>query len=273
MLVCAVSNIGEFMALPAVRAMLLLSGDVEENPGRINEELEQELVKALRCLPQIREAQDKLMKQLEKLETGQQELKEKLQTLDCKLERLEGDLPTASSSEDKTELSTQHSQLVDSMRNALLIQDDIENRSRRNNLLFFGLSDGGKETWDESEKKVIDLCAEKSRVTVSSSAIEHAHRIGKVGGEKPRPVILKFVFFKDKQRVISDASKLKGTDFSIGEGYSKIAHQQRQKLLEYGKQTDVKVTIKYSRGRMEAKIGSKSFVYDSASDSVKVCAQ
>lgn len=82
MLVCAVFNIGEFIGLAAVRARLLLSGDVEENPGPINEEVEQELVKALRCLPQIIEAQDKLMKQLEKLETGQQELKEKLQTLD-----------------------------------------------------------------------------------------------------------------------------------------------------------------------------------------------
>lgn len=120
---------------------------------------------------------------------------------------------------------------------------------------------------------MIDLCAEKLHVTVSSSAIERAHRIGKGGGEKPRPVIVKFAFFKDKQRVISAASKLKGTDFSIGEDYSKIARQQRQKLLEYGKQTDAKVTIKYSRGRMEAKIGSKSFVYDSASDSVKECAQ
>lgn len=213
------------------------------------------------------------MKQLEKLETGQQELKDKLQTLECKIDRLAGDLPTASSSEEKAELSTQHSQLVDSMRNALLNQDEIENRSRRNNLLFFGLPDGGKETWDESEKKVIDLCAEKLRVTVSPSAIERAHQIGKVGGEKPRPVIVKFAFFKDKQRVISAASKLKGTKFSIGEDYSKIARQQRQKLLEYGKQTDAKVLVKYNRGRMEATIGSKSFVYDCASDSVKECAQ
>lgn len=213
------------------------------------------------------------MKQLEKLETGQQELKDKLQTLQCKFDRLAGHLPTASSSEEKAELSTQHSQLVDSMRNALLNQNEIENRSRRNNLLFFGLPDEGKETWDEPEKKVIDLCAEKLRVTVSPSAIERAHQIGKVGGEKPRPVIVKFAFFKDKQRVISAASKLKGTNFSIGEDYSKIARQQRQKLLEYGKQTDAKVIVKYNRGRMEAKIGSKSFVYDCASDSVKKCAQ
>ncbi|KAH8030594.1 hypothetical protein HPB51_010415 [Rhipicephalus microplus] len=169
-LVCAVLSIDEFIALAAVKARLLLSGDVEENPGHISKELEQELGRALRCLPQISEAQDKLMKQLEKLETGQQELKDKLQTLECKIDRLAGDLPTASSSEEKAELSTQHSQLVDSMRNALFNQDEIENRSRRNNLLFFGLPDGGKETWDESEKKVIDLCAEMLRVTVSPSA-------------------------------------------------------------------------------------------------------
>jgi outer membrane murein-binding lipoprotein Lpp len=80
------------------------------------------------------------------------------------------------------------------LRNRL---DEIEDRSRRNNLLFFGINqDTRNETWEESENRVKEVI--KTKLDIHEDIlIERAHRISK--GPKSSgtaPIIVKFNNFK-----------------------------------------------------------------------------
>ena len=58
--------------------------------------------------------------------------------------------------------------------------DDLENRSRRNNLCFEGIEESFKnESWEESEDKVKSLIATKLNLNTENIVIERAHRVGR----------------------------------------------------------------------------------------------
>ncbi|KAG0425776.1 hypothetical protein HPB47_027082 [Ixodes persulcatus] len=76
--------------------------------------------------------------------------------------------------------------------------DDAENRLRRSNLLFFGIPDSQTETWTQSEEKVIRLCAQSMGIEISPGNLERSHRLGKFTANKNRPIIVRFLRFKDK---------------------------------------------------------------------------
>lgn len=78
--------------------------------------------------------------------------------------------------------------------------DDAESRVRRCNLLFFGLSDDSNETWNASEQKLVNLCAEKLESTIAADNIERAHRLGKLVTGKDQPIIVRFLRFKDNKQ-------------------------------------------------------------------------
>ena len=71
--------------------------------------------------------------------------------------------------------------------------DDLEDRSRRNNLKFEGLSEDLRENWEQSAEKFRKLIKEKLGVH-GEVEIKRAHRVGKFMSDKPRPVIAKFFF-------------------------------------------------------------------------------
>ena len=51
--------------------------------------------------------------------------------------------------------------------------------------------------------------------------IECAHRKGKKSAIKPRTIVVRFKSFHDKTRVLQNCTKLKSTQISIYEDYSK----------------------------------------------------
>ena len=55
----------------------------------------------------------------------------------------------------------------------------------------------------------------------SSFKVERAHTVGNKQKSRKRAIIAKFGSFKDKQKVLSDTQKLKGTSININEDYSK----------------------------------------------------
>ncbi|XP_077501507.1 uncharacterized protein LOC144112581 [Amblyomma americanum] len=144
--------------------------------------------------------------------------------------------------------------------------NDAENRLRRCNLLFFGLSDDISETWPSAETKVIDLCKKELDITVDSSQIERAHRIGKYDPEKCRPVMVKFTLFKDKQQIIGNGIKLKGTNYAVREDFSFQTRLARRKLIEFAKPQKVPYKLNVDKLR----INDSVYVYDAATDTVKL---
>ncbi|KAH9373053.1 hypothetical protein HPB48_018066 [Haemaphysalis longicornis] len=52
--------------------------------------------------------------------------------------------------------------------------DDLEHRSRRSNVLFYGINETDKfEAWDVSERLVHEFCTNKLGITASTIARAH----------------------------------------------------------------------------------------------------
>ena len=110
---------------------------------------------------------------------------------------------------------------------------EVEDRSRRNNLRITGIKDDQRETWRECEKKVEDLFKNVLEVDVD---IERVHRIRKVKEAKPRTIVLKLLNWKDNEKVMGQAKKLKGKNIYINEDFSLETTELRKNLWEQVKQ-------------------------------------
>ena len=93
--------------------------------------------------------------------------------------------------------------------------NDLEDRSRRSNLRVFGLAEDPDETWDKTRSKVAELCTE--RLGLPEIRLEVAHRTGPRRPNKPRAVVARFQRFDDREAVMRNAAKLKGTGIHIHE--------------------------------------------------------
>lgn len=111
--------------------------------------------------------------------------------------------------------------------------DDLENRERRNNLLFFGFEEAAWETWDQTLRFVEESVARTMGITISSSDIERAHRLGRRIQGKTRPIIVKFSSFRTKLEILRRAGALRGTGFGVAEDFSKLVREQRRGLLPF----------------------------------------
>ena len=113
----------------------------------------------------------------QKLAESQEEINQNVKELNDRVGQLETDLK---SSEEKRE--------------------KLEAQSRRENLRFHGIPESRDETWEETEDKVREYISKDLDLNQSNISIERAHRIP--GTEKPRTVIVKFSFYKDKEKIL-----------------------------------------------------------------------
>ena len=97
----------------------------------------------------------------------------------------------------------------------------LESQSIRNNLIFFNIPEVRQESSATTEfllytflEQKLDMAAEET----NEIPIERAHRLGKIGEDnKPRPIIAKFNFHKDKERILSSARTKAGTNYGISQ--------------------------------------------------------
>lgn len=98
--------------------------------------------------------------------------------------------------------------------------DELEQYQRRNNLRVFGIPEENGENTDEL---VIKLFKDKLEVDVSEKCLDRTHRVGKRhppgqdGTVRPRPIIVRFVSYRDRRIVFTNKKKLKATGVSIKE--------------------------------------------------------
>lgn len=137
-----------------------------------------------------------------------------------------------------TSMSTKHDELKEALANLALKADYIENQSKRNNIVIDGIPDVPTESWDESQHKAKELLADHLKMDPKLVEIERAHQMGKytVNGQ-PRPVIVKLMCYKDKEEILKQAKKLKGTNFFINEEFSERVRQRRKELLPQLRET------------------------------------
>ena len=104
--------------------------------------------------------------------------------------------------------------------------DDLEQRSRLENLRIFGITEKPAENTD---RLVIDV-ATKVGVTLSMASISRSHRVGpkRPDATRPRAIIVKFVSYADRQRLFTAKKLLKGSNITLKEDLTAV----RQKILK-----------------------------------------
>ena len=107
----------------------------------------------------------------------------------------------------------------------------LESHSRHNKLNFFNIPEKKDESFEKSETILRNFMVAElkiSREDVDDISFERVHRIGK---SKPRPLIVKFTYHKDKEFVLSQAKNLRDTKFAVARDFSREVVDKRKLLL------------------------------------------
>ncbi|XP_042148309.1 uncharacterized protein LOC121837048 [Ixodes scapularis] len=261
MLPCCEACIESFRVL-----LLLLSGDVERNPGPITKLQEEQLLSLQETVDKLRNSHAILQQEVNLLKEKQKQSEQTVSTLEERLNKLASELD-ALKQKDTSSAATTEPQLTAALNELSQLKtrcDDAEGRSRRCNLLFFGITDADKKTWAQSECLVTSLCSEKLNVQVESSRIERAHRLGAFDPQKCRPIIVKFSSFKDKDSVLSSVHKLKGTRVAISEDFP-ISVRLARRHVDFARPIGTPYRLRHDK----LFINDKCYVFDAALGAVK----
>ena len=122
--------------------------------------------------------------------------------------------------------------------------DYLEDQSRRNNLRIDGIEEDQGETWEHVAEKVKGLVRNKIGIQ-GEVPIERAHRVGKPFGDRPRTIVARFRNFPDKDNILKNASKLKGSSLYINEDLCQASRDKRKEQLPQLKQARSEGKIAY----------------------------
>lgn len=112
--------------------------------------------------------------------------------------------------------------------------DELDNGSQWSNLIVYRFPEddkGNQRDLDvETNEKII-----RNVLKLKLVAIELFRRLGKAATNKVRPVILKLLDFRDRNKILQNCSKLKGSSFAIGEDFSPRVRNYRRNLWKAAK--------------------------------------
>ncbi|XP_065296942.1 uncharacterized protein [Dermacentor albipictus] len=245
--------------------LLMLAGDIESNPGPTDTNPNADVLAAITALSEKSDARHiELMDTLTQLKANRVELEQKVCDLTNRLAAVESQVLSLDS-ERVPALNDAISEAVRAESGALNSRlDDLEDRSRRDNLIFFGIPDTSSETWAESEEHVRKILSEKLDLSFPDEGIHRAHRLGSYVSEKCRPIIVKFGSSKLRDKIISQRTKFKNSKVSFSEDFSRATRQSRKKLSDFGKASGEKYLLRLNR----LFIKKKCYVYCSPTDRV-----
>ena len=113
---------------------------------------------------------------------------------------------------------------------------ESEAYSRRDNLLFYGIKEDAWETPALLRKKLDEQVLSKLNIpNYSSIKVVRIHRLypKRVNQQKPRPLIVRFHFYGDREAILNASSKLKGTGLYISEDFPKEIQAERRRLFPF----------------------------------------
>ena len=131
---------------------------------------------------------------------------------------------------------------------------DLEAGSRRNNLIFWGLTENTQRRCDAL---ILSFKVHEMGVDTSEIVIERAHRLGSIrqparqAGQDPRrPIIAKFNDYRDTEHILDRSYKLKGTKFRVDRDYPREIVEARKRLqfcekTEQARRRGSRIQVKY----------------------------
>ena len=134
---------------------------------------------------------------------------------------------------------------------------DVETQNLSNNLVFFAIDEkpvimdtesanAGNEGVDNEENKetqkvencievVLDFCVNTLNIEHAREniKIEKAYRLGKRTDDavRPRPIVVKFSQYSDREKIRKSSGRLKGTNYGISPQYPPEVLANRKKLI------------------------------------------
>ena len=97
--------------------------------------------------------------------------------------------------------------------------DDLESRSMRENLMFYGIKEEGDN--ENCEDLVKNVCNDTLKITTAHQLLfDRAHRVGRKSGVKARPIVVKFHYYHERElvrnRSFEYADALKTAKLGVG---------------------------------------------------------
>lgn len=81
-------------------------------------------------------------------------------------------------------------------------QTDIVSRSMRNNIMLHNVKETDTENPETVLKKFLTAKQVLPKEEVQSLKFDRVHRMGEATGDRPRPIVARLTYFKDKERII-----------------------------------------------------------------------
>ena len=148
---------------------------------------------------------------------------------------------------------------------------DLEDRSKRNNLLFKGFVEKEGETNEDCETMIRKFISEKKLLTGSVGGdsfikLDRVHRIGRKRDDgKPRSIVCRLTYYKDKEQILYNGKLLKGSGVSMSEQYSRLTSDINSKIYKACKTAKEKDStikrfyVKYRFATVHYESGQKKF--------------
>lgn len=252
-----------------IAQLLLCAGDVEANPGpdRMDQVLatlqgviasnEKNQKQTTATLAGINAGIADISRRVSHLEESLREvtlLKEEVKSLNLTVSNLKTDMGG---------ITTR----LHRMEDVIGVVDDLNNRLRRNNLIVKGLPEQERETWNDTENNVHAFFL--THLNLTCGEIERAHRIGRPRAGTIRPIVIKFLNYKSKCEVLSNAHRLKNLispKVWIEEDFSPSIQLARKKLRDYAKAN--RGTNRFRLSYDKLTLNDVVYSYDANSDRV-----
>ncbi len=108
---------------------------------------------------------------------------------------------------------------------------DLQARSMRDNLLFFNIPERDQENTTEIIHELLETKME-IRDARNQVKIDRSHQIERKreGNRKPRPIVVKFNYYQDREHVRINAKKFKGTNIGVSEQFPEEIESVRKTL-------------------------------------------
>lgn len=132
---------------------------------------------------------------------------------------------------------------------------DLQSRSMRDNLIFTGIDEVEEE---DTEKQLTDFTVKELKIETDIE-FHRVHRIGKIKGTKPRPIVAKFAKYKQRELVRKSAPViLRGNrKYGINKQYPKEINDKRKELYpcyKTAKQNKQKASLIYDKFCIDGKL-------------------
>lgn len=107
----------------------------------------------------------------------------------------------------------------------------IEELKRKNNIVVFGVPERKEENFQKLEDNILGLGNSTLGVEINKTDLNYVRRIGP-SREKKRPIVVSFVSYNIKRRILQNCYKLKGTSIFITDDLDKEQQARRKEMIQ-----------------------------------------